>query len=100
MKSKEEQEDFNMKLMKILDIIEKKKDKESGSNKSGSHETPEKKGRSKSGRGHHHHYKNHSHRISHSISSPSLAIKHRRYGVDDLKGEMNKIKPHTFDGKN
>jgi hypothetical protein len=43
MKAKEQQEDFNMKLMKILDIIEKKLDKESGSNKSGSHGTPEKK---------------------------------------------------------
>jgi hypothetical protein len=43
MKSKEQQEDFNIKLMKILDIIEKKLDKKSGSNKSGSHKTPEEK---------------------------------------------------------
>jgi hypothetical protein len=43
MKSKEQQEDFNMKLMKSLDIIENKLDKESGSNKSGSHRTLRKK---------------------------------------------------------
>jgi hydroxymethylpyrimidine pyrophosphatase-like HAD family hydrolase len=40
MKAKEEQEYVNMKLMKILDIIEKKLDKESGSSKLGSHMTP------------------------------------------------------------
>jgi hypothetical protein len=45
MKAKEQQEDFNMKLMKILDRVEKKLDKESSTNNSGSHRTPEKKGR-------------------------------------------------------
>ena len=33
MKSKEKQEEFNMKLMQSLNIIEKKLDKESGSSK-------------------------------------------------------------------
>jgi hypothetical protein len=44
MKAKEQQEEFNMKLMKILDRIENKLDKESGSNKLGSQEIPERKG--------------------------------------------------------
>ena len=88
-----------MKLMKILDIIENKLDKESGSSKLGSHRTPEKKGRSRSGSRHHHHSQNNSHRISHSSSSPSPVRKHRRSGVDELKGKMNKIKPPTFDGE-
>jgi hypothetical protein len=34
MKSKEQQEDFNIKLMQSLDIIEKKMDKETESSKS------------------------------------------------------------------
>ena len=36
---------------------------------------------------------------AHSSSSPSPTKKHRRSGVDELKGEMNKIKPPTFDGE-
>ena len=43
MKAKEKWEDFNLNLMKILDIIEKKLDRESGSSKSGSHKTPKEK---------------------------------------------------------
>jgi hypothetical protein len=36
----------------------------------------------------------------HSSSSPSPVRKHkRRTGVDELQGEMNKIKPPTFDGE-
>jgi hypothetical protein len=54
MKAKKHQEDFNMKLMHILDIIENKLDKENGSNKSGSHKSPEEKGRSMSAKRHHH----------------------------------------------
>jgi hypothetical protein len=35
-----------------------------------------------------------------SSSSPSLDRNHkRRTEVDDLRGEMNKIKPPTFDGE-
>jgi len=85
--------------MKRLDKIEKKLDKESGSSKSRSHETPEKKGSSRNGSRHHRHSQKHSHRRSHSSSSPSPVRKHRRSGVDELKGGMNKIKPHTFDGE-
>jgi hypothetical protein len=62
MKSKEQQEYFNMKSMKILDIIENKLDKENNSSKSGIHKTPEEKERERSGSRHHHHSQNHSHR--------------------------------------
>jgi hypothetical protein len=87
-----------MKLMKILDEIENKLDKESVSSKSGNHKTPEEKEISRSGSRHHHHSQKNSHRRSHSSPIPSPVRKHRRYGVDGLKGEMNKIKPPTFDG--
>jgi hypothetical protein len=56
MKSKEQQEYINMNLMKILERIENKLDKESGSTKSRSQGTPEGKGRSRSGIRHHHHF--------------------------------------------
>jgi hypothetical protein len=88
-----------MNLMKILDRIEKKLDKDSGSNKSGRHRTPKGKGISRSDSRHHHHSQRHSNRRAHSSSSPSSVRKHRRFGVDELKGEMNKIKPPTFDGE-
>jgi hypothetical protein len=42
----------------------------------------------------------HSFRKVHSISSPYPIRKHkRRSRVDELQGEMNKIKPPTFDGE-
>jgi hypothetical protein len=62
MKDKEHQEDFNMKLIKILEKIEKKLDKESGSNKLGSHIIPRGKGISRSGSRHHHHFQKNSNR--------------------------------------
>jgi hypothetical protein len=74
-------------------------DKESGSNKSRSLRIPEKKGRSRSGSRNHHHSQKNSHRREHNNSSTPTINKHRRYGVDDLKGEMNKINPPTFDGE-
>jgi hypothetical protein len=86
MKSKEQKEEFNMKLMKILDKIEKMLDKESGSKKSESHETPEEKGRSRSDRKHHHHSQRYSNKRAHRSSSPSLVRNHRRSRVDELKG--------------
>jgi hypothetical protein len=39
----------------------------------------------------------HSKRRTNSSSNPSPPRKHRRSGVDELKGEMNKINPATFD---
>ena len=38
-------------------------------------------------------------RERHSSSSPYPTRKHRISGVDELKGEMNNIKPPTFDGE-
>jgi hypothetical protein len=55
--------------------------------------------RSRSVGRHHHHSQSHSKRRAHNSSSPSPTRKHRRSGVDELKGEMNKIKPPTFDGE-
>jgi hypothetical protein len=49
----------------------------------------------------HHHSPKHSFRKSHSSSSPYPIKKHKkRTGVDEIYGEMNKIKPPTFDGEN
>jgi hypothetical protein len=84
--------------MKSLERIEKKLDKERDSRKTGSHQTSEGR-RSRSVHRHHHHSQYCSKRREHSSSSPSPTIKHRRSGVDELKGEMNKIKPPTFDGE-
>jgi hypothetical protein len=48
----------------------------------------------------HHHSPKHSFRKIHSSLSPSHVRKHkRRTRVDELQGEMNKIKPPTFDGE-
>jgi hypothetical protein len=82
--------------MKSLEIIEKKLDKERDSRKIGSHQTSEGRISRSVGR-HHHHSQGFSKRRAHSSSSPSPTKKHRTYGVDELKGEMNKIKPPTFD---
>jgi hypothetical protein len=87
-----------MKLMQSLEIIENKLDKESGSSKSGSHGTPDEERRGRSGSRHHQHSQRHSKRRPHNSSSPSPTRNHRRYEVDEMKGEMNKIKPPTFDG--
>jgi hypothetical protein len=86
MRSKEKQEDFNMKLMQILNIIENKLDKESDSRKSGSHWSPDKKTRTRSVRRHHHHFQMHSNKREHNNSIPSPVRKHNRSGVDELRG--------------
>jgi hypothetical protein len=98
-KAQDKQGEFNLKLMKSLERIEKKLDKESDSRKTGSRRIPEKKRRSRSVSRHHRHSPKHSNKEAHSSSSPSPTRKHRRSGVDELKGEMNKIKPPTFDGE-
>jgi hypothetical protein len=54
-KAKRQQEDFNMKLMRSLERIEKKLDKESGSNKSRSHRSPNEEIKERSGNRHHQH---------------------------------------------
>jgi hypothetical protein len=85
-------------LLKSLERIEKKFDKESDSSRTRSHRTSE--GRRLRSVGRHHHYSQGcSKRRTHSSSIPSPTRKHKRYGVDELKGEMNNIKPPTFDGE-
>jgi hypothetical protein len=82
-----------------LERIKNKLDKESDLRKKGSRKTLEKGRRSRSIGKHHHHSQGCSKRRAHSSSSPSPTRNHRRSGVDELKGEMNKIKPPTFDGE-
>jgi polyribonucleotide nucleotidyltransferase len=84
MRAKEQQEDFNMKLMKILNKIEKKLDKESGPSKSESHRSHDKKRRTRSVSRHHHHSPRHSYKRAHNSSIPSTVRKHKRSGVDEL----------------
>jgi hypothetical protein len=94
----QKQEDFNMKLMRSLERIEKKLYKGSGCNKSGSYRSPDEERREISSRRHHQHSQRHSKRRSHNSSSPFPTRNHKRSEVDELKGEMNKIKPPAFDG--
>jgi hypothetical protein len=88
-----------MKLMHILNLIEKKLDKESGSSKSGSHKSPNEKRREINVIRHRHHSPRNSNKRAHNNSIPSLVRKHKWSGVDELRGEMKKIKPPTFDGE-
>jgi hypothetical protein len=99
LKTREQQGEFNIKLIQSLERIEKKLYKGSDSSKSGSHKLPDDKRKSRSVGRQHNHSQGHSKRRVHSSSSPSPTRKHRRSGVDELKGEMNKIKPPTFDGE-
>jgi hypothetical protein len=98
MKFKEQQGEFSLKFMKSLERIENKLDKERYSRKIGSHQNFEGRISRSVGR-HHDHSQGRSKRKEHSSSSPSPTRKHRRSGVDELKGEMNKIKPPMFDGE-
>jgi hypothetical protein len=84
LRAKEQKEDFNMKLMQILNIIENKLDKESGLRKSGSHMSPDEKIRTISVSRHHHHSPRHSNKKENIGSSPSSVRKHRSYGVYEL----------------
>jgi hypothetical protein len=101
MRAKEKQDDFNVKLMQILDKIEKKMDKDTETSRSRIHRSHnEKRREARSVDRHRPHSPNHSCRKMHSSSIPSLVIKNkRRTGVDKLHREMNKIKPPTFDGE-
>jgi hypothetical protein len=87
-----------MKLMQSLERIEKKLDKESESTKSGSQGSPGDKRRTSVSR-HHCHSSRHSNKRAHNNSSTSPVRKHKRYGVYEIRGEMNKIKPPTFYGE-
>ena len=111
MKIRDRQGEFNLKMLKSLERIERKLEKGSGSSNTESHRapdrkiisrsvrTPERRRISRSGSRHHCHSPNHSSREKRSSSSPSPTRKHRKSGRDELKGEMNKIKPPMFDGE-
>jgi hypothetical protein len=86
-------------MLKSLERIERKLEKESDTRKTGSCRTPKRKIRSRSGSRHRSRSPEHFDKEAHSSSIPSHTRKNRRYGVDELKGEMNKIKPPTFDGE-
>jgi hypothetical protein len=111
MKVRDRQGEFNLKMLKSLERIEMKLEKGRDSRKTESHRTPERKRRSRSvktperrrrsrsSRRHHCHSPKNSSKETHSSSSSSPTRKHRKFGKDELKGEMNKIKPPTFDGE-
>jgi hypothetical protein len=100
MKGKEQQDGFNIKLIQSLDIIEKKMDKKTKLNNSRSHRYHGERKETRSVDRKHHHSPKYSFRKVCTSSSLSLVKNHKRtIGVDELQGEMNKIKPPTFDGE-
>jgi hypothetical protein len=82
-----------------LNRIENKLVKESGSSDFGSHKLSEEKRKVKSVSRHHHNSQRNSHKRADNSSSLSPIRRYKRSGVDELQGEMNKIKPPTFDGE-
>jgi hypothetical protein len=99
MRFRDRKGEFNLKMLKSLERIERKLEKESDTSKTESRRTPERKRRSTSVNRHCHRSPKHSSREAHSSSSPSPTRNHRRSGMDELKGEMNKIKLPMFDGE-
>jgi hypothetical protein len=96
MKVRDRQGALNLKLFKSLERIEKKLEKGRDSSTTKSCRTHGRRSRSSSGSRHLSHSQRHSDRKTHSSSSPSPTRKHRKSGREELKGEMNKIKPPTF----
>jgi hypothetical protein len=88
-----------MRLLQSLNKIEKKLEKESDSSKSGSQKPSDEKKKSGSVSRHHHHSPKHSNKRAGSNTIPSPVKQHKRSAVDELREEMNKIKPLTFDGE-
>jgi hypothetical protein len=86
-------------MLKSLEKIENKLEKESDTSRSRSVITPESRRRSRSGSRHYRLSSKNFGKETQSSSSPSPTRKHRKYGRDELKGEINKIKPLTFDGE-
>jgi uncharacterized protein YoxC len=85
MKSKEKRDDFNIKLMQILDRIKKKVDKKTDSRSRRSHD--ERRETRGVDRKHHHSPKHSFRKVCSTNSSPSPNKKHkRRTGVDELRG--------------
>ena len=88
-----------MKLLEGLNIIENKLIKENGLRKFGSHKPSDEERKEISISRHHHHSPRHSNKREGNNSSTSPVRRYNRSGVDELRGEMNKIKPPTFDGE-
>jgi hypothetical protein len=99
MKVRDQQGALNLKFLKSLERIEKKLEKGRDSSMMGSRRTHERRRRSRSSSRHLSRSQRHSDSKTHSSSSPSPTRKHRKSGRGELKGEMNKIKPPTFDGE-
>jgi hypothetical protein len=76
MRVRDRQGQFNLRMLKSLERIEKKLEKESDSSKTESRRTPERKRRSRSVSRHRRHSPKHSSREAHSSSSPSPTRKH------------------------
>jgi hypothetical protein len=99
MNVKDRQGELNIKFLKSLERIEKKPEKGRDSSTMESCKTHGRRSRSRSGIRHLSCSQRHSDRKTHSSSSPSPTRKHRKSGKEELKGDMNKIKPLTFDGE-
>jgi hypothetical protein len=100
MKSKDQHEDFNINLMQSLDRKEENMGKEIESIISKSQKSHDEREITRSVGMYHHHSPKHSTKRSHRISSAYPIRKHnKRFGVDELQGEMNKINPPTFYGE-
>jgi hypothetical protein len=84
LRAKEKQDDFNMNLLEILNIIEKKLVKESGLIKFVSHKHLDEKRKERSVSRHHHHAPRHSNKREGNNSCPSPIGRHKRYGLDEL----------------
>jgi hypothetical protein len=85
--------------LKSLERIEKKLKKGGHLSTPESRRTHGRRSRSRSGSRHISRSQRHSDQKTHSSSSPSPTKKHRKSGKEELKGEMNKIKPPTFNGE-
>jgi hypothetical protein len=99
MKVKDQQGKLNLKFLHSLERIEKKLEKGRDSSMMESRRTHGRRSRSRSGSRRHNHSQKHSDRETHSSSSSSPTRKHQKSGREELKGEMNKIRPPTFDGE-
>jgi hypothetical protein len=99
MKVRDQQGALNLKFLKSLERIEKKLEKGRDSSTKESRKTHERRRRSRSSSRHLSHSQRHSDRKTHSHSSPSPTRKNQKSRKEELKGEMNKIKPPTFDGE-
>jgi hypothetical protein len=99
MKVRDRQGALKLKFLKILERIEKKLENGRDSSTTKSRRTHGRRIRSRSGSRHLSHSQGHSNRKTHSSSSAYPTRKHWKSGKEELKGEMDKIKPPTFYGE-